>query len=135
MEPGELAVRPMRILLNKTLADADATAMLRSHADAIVELQTLPAARIDIIRNVTLNGASTALGVPIPHRLGRAPVFVGVSVPRVAAADLASLTAGMIVDTGTATPLPAGHPVDRSKIIQLGAFGFTVNIIVDVMVF
>ncbi len=123
----------MIALLDKRLDSATAEAVRRSHADAIKEQQALPIASMRVIRDVVIPGTSVANAVPISHGLGRAPLWVGISAPRVRPADIPSLTAGMIIDLGVTTR--AGNPIDRSRLIYIGAFGFTVNVIVDVVVF
>lgn len=130
VEPGVVGMEPVRQLLDIRLT-GDAERVRFSHAEAIKEQQGLPRPAV-VIRNLVIPGTSVNNGVMVAHKLGRAPQLVWVSVPRVAPADLATLTAGMIVDAGDTTF--AGLPLDRTKVIQLGAFGFTVSIIVDVAV-
>lgn len=113
----------MKPILDRRLEDADADQVRRSHADAIRELQALPAAGEVLIPNVSLvSGAET----PIAHKLGRAPVFVQVSVVS------GAVTAGIITEFRTV--FSNGAPVDRTKIIVLQASGYGATVRVDVLV-
>lgn len=97
------------------LADTGAEEVRRNHHDAIGELQLL--ADRDVVSGVSLaNGTATR----VPHRLGRAPDIVTISVPRGATA------AGYIVETRTG--------IDTSKAIMLTASGYGATITVDVEV-
>lgn len=123
----------MKALDRAKIKDGVTEAVCESLREAVREIQGLPGLVRDVIKNVRLNGTLFAATTNVPHRLGRKPQMVRVSVPRVAPADLASLTAGVIVDAGTAD-LATGAPIERERVIQLGAQGFGVNIIVDVEV-
>lgn len=85
-----------------------------------------------IATGLVVPGTTVNSAVSVAHGLGRVPRFVWISAPRVAPADLGTLTAGMVLDLGTEDAL--GFPIDRSKVIKIGAFGYTVNVIVDVAV-
>lgn len=107
------------------LADRDSERARKAHALAIRELQDLPAASLRVIPGVEIPDAGTVL---VAHRLGRAPAWVGVSVPTAPTA----LTTGRIVDPGAVDF--AGNPIDRSKVVMLAANGWGRSIFVDVMV-
>lgn len=100
------------------LEDERAERVRRSHAAAIVELQGLPAASQRVVPNVRLkDGVATAIN----HRLDRAPVFVGVSVPR------GAVSAGFIVEV-------RGGNIEPTKQLVLTASGYGATITVDVVV-
>lgn len=112
---------------------ASATGMVaervrQSTAQVIGELQ----GRVELVivkRDLVVPGTTTNNAVTISHRLGRVPSFVWFSAPRVkSVTDLASLTAGMIVD------LTAILGLDRARFLKIGAFGFAVDVVIDVAV-
>ena len=111
----------MRRLIGKTLADPAADTVIRSHAEAIVELQGLALAGARVIRGVSLPDSTH---VVINHKLGRAPIMVIVSPPR-GAASFGSL---IEVDLGASQP-------DRAQAIILEAVGYGATVAVDVTVF
>lgn len=98
------------------LADDDAERNRRSHDEKIRELQTLPAASLIVIPNVSLPDNTVTA---IKHSLGRAPRMIVPSIPRNAAA------AGIIriVDSN-----------ETASVIKVRADGFGSTIVVDVMV-
>lgn len=118
----------------KTLFEArlegSAEPVRQSHAQAIDELQKLFSSGMVIAAsNLVVPGTTTNNAVTISHRLGKVPRFVWFSAPRVkSVTDLASLTAGMIVD------LTAILGLDRARFLKIGAFGFAVDVIIDVAV-
>lgn len=113
--------------------DGDAERVRQSHQQAIVEWQQSAAAGLTIVATgLVVPGTTVNSAVSVSHGLGRAPRFVWISAPRVAPGDLGSLTAGMVLDLGTVDAL--GFPIERTKSIKIGAFGYTVDIIVDVAV-
>lgn len=122
----------MKALDRSKLKDEVTARVVRSHEEAIVELQKLPGIQRDLIRNVVLDGTTVANGKFLAHRLGRAPQMVIISAPRVAIADLATVTAGQVLESGLRTF--SDKPIDRTKTIQVGAFGWAVPITVDVEV-
>lgn len=105
-------------LVNITLDDPKAERVRRSHVAAIQEIQAAPAASLVIFPKVSLANGVT---VPVSHGLGRAPLWVGISVLRGASA----VSGGWIVDT------LAG---DRTKQILLQANGYGATVIVDVAI-
>lgn len=109
------------------LEDPDAESVRRNLSDRITELQRLPFAGARIIRDVEL---PPSVEVTIRHGLGRAPLWVGVSVLR--NPTLAALTAGFIDDLGSA--YQSGLPIDRTKFLSLVAFFFGATITVDLVV-
>lgn len=113
----------MKKILDKRLADDAADQVRRSIADAIREIQDLPASSLRVIKNVQLP-ASTA--VQVAHSLGRRPLAFWATPPRGAA------TAGVIQDFGTLTP--NGAPNDTSQTLCLVALGFGATITVDIVV-
>lgn len=100
------------------LVDDASERVRRSHAQAISELQTLPSSSMRIIANVQLPDSTN---VPVPHGLGRVPVFVRESNPRNA------------VSTGRIDEIRDGT-VDRSRYVVLRASGWGATIIIDVQV-
>lgn len=121
----------MKPLIDIRLNDTDADRVRRSHADAIREIQDLPASSFRVIQNITVvnNNVFT-----VAHGLGRAPVFVGPSAIRW---DKAAFVAvGTIFDYGSVGP--NGETIDRTKVVMLVAGGFTsagaVTITLDLLV-
>lgn len=113
--------------------DGDAERVRQSHQLAIVEWQQSVAAGLTVVATgLVVPGTTAANAVSVAHGLGRAPRLVWISVPRIAPADLATVTVGAVLDLGTQDA--AGFPIDRTKTIKIGAFGWTVNVIVDVAV-
>lgn len=119
----------LRAPITARLADADAERVRRNHEERIAEIQALPILGSALIEDVTVtnNGATF-----VQHKLGREPRFVWVSPIRVP--NFAALTVGVIVDAGGAA-FTTANPIDRSKVIQLGAFGFGTTVVFDVVVF
>lgn len=105
------------------LADPDAERVRQSHARAIADLQSGPAASTRVILDVIVpnNGA-----VLVPHGLGRIPRIVLVSPVRGAA------TVGVIGELrGTH---PSGAAIDRRQSVCITAAGFGADVTVDVEV-
>jgi hypothetical protein len=113
-----------------TVVPGDAAERVRrSHADALRELQGLPAAAAEIIPNINL---ATGVDTPVPHHLGRRPKFVLISAVRT---PFGAINPGVIIDyTRFGTFPTSGAPIDPTKIIVLAAFSFVSTIQVDVMV-
>lgn len=112
----------MKSLLDSQLSDATAERVRRSHAEAIREIQDLPAASIRIVRGVVLaNGVETE----VAHGLGRLPLAVVPGAPKGAA------TPGLIALFGAVHS--SGAPIDRTKVVVLQASGFGGTITVDVV--
>lgn len=107
------------------LSDTDAERSRRSQVLAIRELQSLPAVHLNVIsgQEIPNNGVKV-----VAHGLGRAPLWVGTSVPFAPTA----LTAGLITDLGSVDT--AGRPIDRTKVVALSAAGFGRSVFVDVLV-
>jgi hypothetical protein len=105
----------VRQVADLRLADDAAERVRKSHADAIRELQTAPAADARAIRNVVIPDNGT---VTKAHRLGRVPSMVIASPPRGAA------SAGLL-----------GEVSRSEQVIVLSASGFGADITVDVTVF
>lgn len=90
----------------------------RELVEKVTELQRLPAAALKPISDVVLvDGVVT----PVPHALGRAPLFVRESCPRNA------VTAGIVVEVRDGS-------YDRTKYIALKATGYGATITVDLEV-
>lgn len=101
-----------------TLAERDAEQVRRSHHDAILELQGSPLAGGKVVQGVQLvDGKATT----VSHWLGRAPKWVGVSVPR------GAVSAGFITET-------RGTGRDANRVVILTASGFGATVTVDVTV-
>lgn len=112
---GALVTRRLVTLKEHRLADPQAEEVRRNRDAAIVELQDQAP---QIIKGVEL---VEAVAKRVPHNLGRPPNMVIVSP-----IFLGSSTPGRIVEER------AG--VDRSKAIELYAFGFGSTVTVDVEV-
>lgn len=97
---------------------AAAEATRRVVEACIREIQDLPCSSTRIIAGVEL---ADGVVTPIAHRLGRAPVFVGISVPRGATA------AGWTVETRSGS-------YDRSQVVVLTANAYGATITVDLEV-
>lgn len=107
--------------LTKRLADVDAEDIRRNTQRQLAELQALPASGIKVIRDVVLPNATN---VTVAHKLGREPIWVGISAPRGAAGF------GSVIEiTGLTTP-----QIDRTQIIVLQAGNYAATVTVDVMV-
>lgn len=99
------------------LEDPDLERVRRNHEERIVELQRLPAAGLQVIRDVSL---VDSIATVIAHGLGRAPVLVLPSPAR------GGTSSGSIVEVRD------GKQYDRSKVIVLTAKGYTTAVVVDV---
>ena len=108
----------MKHLANISLNDRDADRSRRDHAEAIAELQRLPAVGLRVIEGISLADGIVTL---VPHGLGRPALFVRESCPRGAS------TTGRVEEVRDGT-----H--DRSKGVALKAAGWGATIIVDVLV-
>lgn len=107
----------MKKLAAVKLADTTAEQVRRDHHDAIVELQQQPLVGGLVVADVVLaDGVATR----VPHKLGRAPIFVKDSCPRGAASN------GRVDEIRDGT--------DRAKAIVLKASGWGASITVDVVV-
>jgi len=112
-------------LVATRLADTTAEQVRRSHAQAIGEWQASAAAGLRVITGITVNSNQV---VTVAHGLGRAPLWVGVSAVRWDKTVTAALAVGTVIDYGSNDDpfSPAGgNPVDRTKVVKLGALGFT----------
>lgn len=116
----------MRPLLETQLEDDDAEAVRKSHALAIVELQTMPAASLRVISGVELPDSTV---INVAHKLGRAPLACWVSPVRTGAA----ITVGFVIQYTGSHP-STGRAIDGSRILVLAAFGFGATVTVDVFV-
>ena len=110
----------MKRLSNTRLSDPAADAVRQEHATAIGELQSSPLLAARVIPDVSL---LSGIETPVPHGLGRAPVFLSVSPPRGAS------TSGRIEEIRT-----TGGALDRKKFVTLLATGWGATIYVDVTV-
>lgn len=106
--------------ITRRLDDINAEEVRRNHEQQLAEVQALPAAGLRVIQGVVLpNGAN----VTVAHKLGRQPIYVGVSVPRGAAGF------GSVIEvTGLSTP------IDRTQVVVLQAGNFALTVTVDVLV-
>lgn len=113
----------LKALAAVKLADPLAERARDSHANAIAELQQLPAAGLIVVGDFTIpnNGA-----VVVPHKLGRNPAMVWISPPRVAFGAAVN-TFGVIYDV-------VGNGVNRAQSLYLSAFSYGVPVIVTVVV-
>lgn len=98
--------------------EGDAERVRREHADAIAELQKLPAASLTVLAGIELeDGVAT----PIAHGLGRKPLWVSPSAPRDA------------TSTGRIAEVRSGS-YDRSRFVVLQADGWGATITIDLAV-
>lgn len=104
----------MSRLLDARLQDKDAERVRLSHAQAIREIDARP--RLVVIKNIPLPDSTR---VPVPHRLGRAPSWIGPSAIRGAAA------AGVIGEFRDG--------VDRTKLVEIAASGYGATITIDLL--
>jgi len=96
------------------LEDPRAEQVRAEHHRAIVELQGAPLARAVIIRDVLLTEGDE---VPVPHGLGRVPVFVCPSCPRNAA------TFGAIVEVRS-----TAYPAKQYVVLKADDWGDDVTV-------
>lgn len=87
---------------------------------AIDELQRAPLAGAIVIRDVSL---ADATATPVPHGLGREPVFVGISAVR------GPSTSGRIEEVRSTSTVR-----DRKKYVTLTANGYGATVTVDLLV-
>lgn len=114
----------MRPLLDKEL-DGDAELVRKSHALAVVELQSTPVVTAVVIKAVLMPDDTYRT---LTHGLGRIPVFVACSAPyNIGTAD-PSVSNGQLVEDRRS-------PLDRTKHVRIGSFGWGASVIIDVMVF
>lgn len=106
--------------LDPSVLDGPADRVRRSHAEAIKELQALPATSTQIINDVVLADATVTV---VAHALGRRPKMLIVSPPR------GAMAIGIIEEKVLATENP-----DRTKFVALKASGMGGTIIVDIEV-
>lgn len=105
----------LKPILPIKLDDTNAERVRVQHEQAITDLQKAPASSLKTVAGVSLaNGAAT----PVPHTLGHAPSWVGISVPR------GATSAGYIVETITSA---------RASVLTLTANGYGATITVDVV--
>jgi len=117
----------VKALLVRTLADPAADAVSASHADAIAELQGLPAAGMRVISGVVLPPNTDVL---VAHQLGRAPRFTWVSPP---IGNAVITVAGIVRDLRGVTG--SGVTFDARRVLCLRTSFFVETITVDVAVF
>lgn len=103
--------------------EGDAERVRQSHHNAIRELQDVPIVGAVLVRDVAIPNNGTVL---VSHKLGRRPVFVWLSAPRVALGSGA--VSGSIFDV-------LGTGADRTQTLSLTAADFGTTVTVDVMVF
>lgn len=115
--------------LDDPTAEANRQNVDQRIAELQAQVQALQLSTPKIIKDVTIPNNSAPI---VHHGLGRAPQFVWISPLRVA--NFGALTAGVIVDAGS-NALTTGAPINRSQDLQIGAFGFSTTIVVDVAVF
>lgn len=106
------------------LPDEIAERVRRSHHEKIVELQATIGAGLKIIPAISIADNIT---VPVQHGLGRAPKWVGISLPRNAAGG-ALPTTGQVSEIRDTT-----H--DLASIVQVWAKGWGATVLVDLLVY
>lgn len=111
-------------LVDKVFKDQDQDQVRRSHANAIRELQRLPASSMVLIPGVPMPADGHVF---VKHGLGRAPLAVFVSPPR----NDAGLTVGLISEARGSI---GGATIDSRQMVVLVAGAFTNSFTVDVMV-
>ena len=92
----------------------------REMHEAVRELQNLPMAAARVVQNVSL---ADATATTVPHGLGRAPVYVGISAVR------GPSTSGRIEEIRSTSGVN-----DRSKFVTLKANGYGATVTVDLLV-
>lgn len=116
-------MRRLISIAQPTTAPIDRTAEDRARreiVEAITELQSLPMAGARVIQNVSL---ANATATPVPHGLGRVPVFVGISAVR------GPSTSGRIEEVRSTSGTN-----DRKKFVTLTANGYGATVVVDLLV-
>ena len=108
----------MKRLSAVTLADPTLERVRQEHAAAIRELQLAPAAEMRVLLSVAL---ADGVDTPVPHGLGRAPLWVRESTVR------GGVTAGFVEEIRTGS-------ADRAKYVVLRATGYGATITVDLAV-
>lgn len=110
---GATAQGRLTRIIHSTIADPAIEQAVRPIVRAVEELQRMGGV---VHENVTLADDSETL---IAHGLGHAPLIVVVSPPRNA------ITSGRITELRPTT-------VDRTRVVQLGSYGWGADIIVDI---
>lgn len=110
------------------LPDKDAETVNRDHRERIDELQSLPFAGARIFNGIAL---PTGVEVTVRHGLGRAPLWVGISVPRI---PVTAVVTDIMVLEWRDKYFTTGAPIDRTQFIVLAAYNTTTTITVDVVV-
>ncbi len=114
----------MKAPINARLADERTDRVVRSLADAILELQALPCSATQIINDVHLVDSVVAL---VPHGLGRKPRIVLLSPPR------GATSSGRIVELVDVNGTLGSNP-DRTKYVAFLASGMGATVTVDIEV-
>jgi hypothetical protein len=120
LRPGRLAVvvKLLKKLIATVLPDRTLELVRRNHAECIAELQQLPIVGSAIVAGIPLvDGVATN----VPHKLGRAPIYVRESCVRGA------------VTTGRIEEVRSGSS-DRDQVVVLKATGWGATVTVDVLV-
>lgn len=109
--------------LTSKLSDADAEVVRVNVDQRVKELQSMPAASLVVVGDFVIpnNGSVT-----VNHQLGRKPLMVILSPPRVEFGAAVNIN-GVIYDV-------TGHGVDRTQALFLAAFNYGVSVTVTVAV-
>lgn len=112
-----MAVRPVKSATTPQISSfAAAETARRTHEGCIRELQDLPASSLRVIAGIEL---AAGVETPVAHRLGRVPLWVGVSAVRNAS------TSGHVEEVRSGG--------NRSQTVILKASGWGATITVDVV--
>lgn len=110
------------------LDDAAAEEANRDHRERIDELQRLPFAGAKVFQNVEL---PAGVDVTIRHGLGRPPIWVGLSIPRIKSG---TTVGDYLLLEWRDTPFTSTTPIDRSQFIVIASYNNLATIVVDVVV-
>ncbi len=111
-------------LVDKVLGDPIADQVRRSIAAAIRQLQGLPCVDFKVIQGVEL---PDTVAITVPHKLGRAPIWVGPSAPR------GGSGVGVIFHYTGFHPT-TGAPINNAEVVVIAAFSYGATVTIDLAV-
>lgn len=110
--------------INAQLTDQPDERIRQNHEQRILELQTAPTASWVNLGDFHINNGATTI---VPHSLGRVPLQVLLSPPKIPSIAPGLTTGGIIMDL-------IGKEIDRTKQLVLFASGYGIAIDVTVSV-